>query len=119
MIYVFIYYNNICFYIFIITYVLYSLSSHDSVHSFPHKTSNFSKKYQKILEKSNSCFLTSKNSFCIFRGSFGNFFVGNRNYSHPFHQIVSIKNYQIILQNCKFHIFLRKMRIWRIFLFFS
>ena len=47
--------------------------------------------YQKILEKSNSCFLTSKNSFRIFRGSFGNFFVGNRNYSHPFHQIISIK----------------------------
>jgi hypothetical protein len=30
-------------------------------------------KYQKIPEKSISCFLTSENSFRIFRGSFGNF----------------------------------------------
>jgi hypothetical protein len=29
--------------------------------------------YQKIPEKSNSCFLTSENSFRVFRGSFGNF----------------------------------------------
>jgi hypothetical protein len=30
------------------------------------------KNYQKIPEKSNSCFLTSENSFRIFRGSFDN-----------------------------------------------
>ena len=76
------------------------------------------KKYQKILEKSNSCFPTSKNSFRIFRGSFCFFFIGNRNYSYPFHQTLSIKNYQIILQNRKFHIFLRKSRIWRMILLF-
>ena len=76
------------------------------------------KNYQKILEKSNSCFPTSKNSFRIFRGSFCFFFDHIRSYSHPFHQIVLIKNYQIILQNRKFHIFLRKSRICRIFLLF-
>jgi len=33
------------------------------------------KNYQKILEKSNSCFQTSKNSFRVFWGSFSNFLI--------------------------------------------
>jgi len=36
--------------------------------------------YKKILEKSNSCFQTTKNSFCIFWGSFDNSFDNKRNY---------------------------------------
>jgi hypothetical protein len=109
IIYVFIF----CFYIFIITYVFIFLLG-----ICFYQKKRVKEKYQKILEKSNSCFPTSKNSFRIFRGSFCFFFDHIRSYSHPFHQIVLIKNYQIILQNRKFHIFLRKSRICRIFLLF-
>ena len=38
--------------------------------------------YQKIPEKSNSCFLMSKNSFRVFRGSFDKFFYYRRKLAH-------------------------------------
>jgi len=112
------FYNNICFYIFIITYVLHSLSSYDSVHSFPYKTSKFSEKISKDPRKVQFLFSDEQKLISHFSRIFLLFFDHIRNYSHPFHQIVSIKNYQIILQNRKFHIFLRKSRIWRMILLF-
>jgi len=63
------FYNNICFYIFIITYVFIFLLG-----ICFYQKKRVKEKYQKILEKSNSCFPTSKNSFRIFRGSFCFFF---------------------------------------------
>ena len=58
-------YDNICFYIFIITYIFtFFLSYRFFIFS------QFLLIPLVILEKFNSCFPTSKNSFRVFRGSF-------------------------------------------------
>ena len=104
-------------YIFIIVYVFIFLLG---ICFLPKKTSK--RKYQKILEKSNSCFLTSKNSFRVFRGSFDKSSNKTATILTHFTETTQQKRpiiYQIILQNRKFHIFLRKSRFRGIFLLFS